>query len=62
MALSRHKATYTIIDWSMADLILNVPGPVGILERVECLHEVSVSGADACYHESTAVAPERVLE
>ena len=46
----------------MADLVLDVPGPVGILERVECLHEVSVSGADAGYHESAAVAPKRVLE
>ena len=51
-----------VISSGHADLVLDVPGPVGILECVECLHEVSISGTDAGYHESAAVAPQGVLE
>ena len=39
----------------MSDLVLDVPCSVGILECVERLHEVSVSRADAGYHQSTIV-------
>ena len=43
-------------------LVLDVPGPVGILECVERLHEVPIGWADAGYHQCTAVPPEGVLE
>ena len=43
------------------NLVLYVPGSVGVFEGIQGLHEVSVSGADARYHECLAVAPERVL-
>lgn len=40
------------ITHSMSDLVLDVPCSVAILERVERLHEVSVSRADAGYHQN----------
>lgn len=46
----------------MSDLVLDVPCSVGILECVERLHEVSVSRADAGYHQSTIVPTEGVLD
>ena len=46
----------------MFDLVLDVPSSVGILECIERLHEVSVSRADAGYHQSTIVPTEGVLD
>ena len=43
-------------------LVLDVSGPVGILECVEGLHEVPISGTYARNHEGPAVAPQGVLE
>lgn len=42
-----------------AHLVLDVTCPVGILERVQCLHEVTVRGTDAGDHQGLA---ERVEE
>jgi hypothetical protein len=44
------------------DLVLDVSGPVGVLEGVQGLHEVTVGGRDAGDHHGTAVAAERVLK
>ena len=52
----------TSVEHHKADLVLDVPGSVGILECIKCLHEVSVGGANAGYHQSAAIPSERVLE
>ena len=44
------------------DLVLDVPGPVGVLQGVEGLHEVSVGRGHAGDHHGAAVATERVLQ
>ncbi len=43
-------------------LVLDIPRPVGVLECIESLHEVSVSRTHTSYHEGLAVTPQGVLE
>lgn len=39
------------------DLVLDVPGPVGVLQGVQGLHEVAVGRGHAGDHHGAAVAP-----